>query len=119
MSELLADDTDADADAKLLRDEYVLLDSAPPGAANVASSNEALLLPPEPERPGPRASAQDWIVYNASMAEYREQVEQVRATGAFTGRGHVRFVRTNGLGTVADETKYPFSHPTSYGFAEP
>ena len=47
------------------------------------------------------------------MAQYRKQVQEARANGTFTRR-QLAFAPTDQ--TVPEHTKYPFSHPQTYGF---
>lgn len=102
-SELLMDGAEARGDAKFVRDKYAFI-----------TKPENLDLPPEPRAPGPGATPTDHIVHQKHMAEYRAQVAELRKSGNFTRR-RVKFAPTDQ--TVEDSRKYPFSQPTSYGFA--
>ncbi len=104
VSELLVDDADGStSDAKFVRDKYAFIRQPDPD------------LPPEPRPPGPNATQADRIVYQRHLAEYRKQVEDVRHKGNFTRR-RVRFAPTDQV--IENKRRYPFSQPTSYGFAK-
>jgi hypothetical protein len=115
VSLLLMEDMEVDNDATFVRDKYTFV------------TKHDLDLPPEPIPPREECRRQanevpnkltkecklDIDIYTRSMAQYRKQVQEARANGTFTRR-QLAFAPTDQ--TVPEHTKYPFSHPQTYGF---
>lgn len=116
LMDLVIRDDEVESDAKFVRDKY----------AFVTKDNE---LPPEPQPVGEYCTNQlnegaklsdrceaEINKYKEALLEYRTQVKEVRDTGTFTEKPLIRFAPTDQ--TISDDQKYPFSHPTTYGYAK-
>ena len=112
VSDLLLDDVDSDGDVKFVRDKYTFVKKD--------------ILPPEPSPLSKECTRQlnegqvtnrcqtQLNIYTRSMAEYRKQVQEAREKGTFTRR-RLGFAPMNE--TIADDQKYPFSQPQTFGYA--